>query len=461
MVKRGKTLVICTEGAAYRDIINAGVLEKLLEKTEVVLVCADWMVDFLKKKFPRLHLEIVYKPSTYEDTIDHIRMTRTIYPSAAYPGVNTSSLKIKRDRDIQKNPFRYYSRRTLALMLKSEALQSFLRSLSWMTKKTAVRDLFKKYDIEKVFSTNMITLDHMPYVEYALMNKIPVITFIRSWDNLTSKGVPMYMPDLFLVWAPKQIEECTHIHHIPKKIVHAVGAPQFDPYFKNEVPSKEELYKRLKIPADATVITYVGGIPQNVMGLTTENEKVIVDTILNGIDSKQLPSNTIVVIRPHPGVKNWKQYHNFEKHKHVRMNYPEWYLTGKEPPKSWNPNWDDHLFMGSLMKFSSVVITPGGSSTLDAACFDTPSVNVYFDNPPRPYLESLRSHCDFDHLRYIREYKASPFAQTTGELLQEVKEGLSNPKKYALGRKELLKMIVGPTDGKTAERIVKEIISSK
>ncbi len=357
-MKKDKLLIICTEGAAYRDIVNSGVLEELYNKREIILVCADWMIPFLKDKFRKIQFEKVYESGKGESFIDHIRMTRAIYAPSAYPDVKTTSLKIKRDRDIKKTPFRFYSRRLIAIVSKPKFMQSILRSVSWIYRKNQIRDLFIKNNITAVFSTNMLTLDHLPYMEYAIKKGIPTATFIRSWDNLTSKGVPMYTPNKFLVWSPKETEECVKLHHISKKLVQEVGAPQFDPYFQNKIPSKEELFHRLKLPQHSRIIAYIGGIPQNVMGLTAENEKVIVDTILKGIDQGKLPNDAMVVIRPHPGVKDWKQYENFEKHKNVRINYPDWYLKGKDPPKSWNPNWDDHLFMGSLMKYSSVVVTP-------------------------------------------------------------------------------------------------------
>jgi len=459
MAPKGTTLVICTEGVAYRNVVNAGAINELKGKTNIVLVCAEWMLPFLQKQFPEIQLETVYLPSKYENMLDQIRMTRTIYPAAAYPDVNTTSLKIKRDRDVQKRPFHFYTRRAVAITLKLKLIQQLFKGLSWLGRKKPVKEVFDKHRVTSVFATNVLALEQLPYVEYAARHRIPVVSLVGSWDNLTSKGVPMYTPDALLMWGPKQMEESEQLHHMPEDILKIVGAPQFDPYFRNEIPSKEEMFRLLRIPENAKVITYLGGIPQNVMGLTAENEKVIVETILKGIDEGVFPKETILVIRPHPGVKDWTQYERFEKHEHVRMNYPEWYLKGKEPPKSWNPNWDDHLFMGSLMKHSDVVITPGGSSTLDASCFDTPSVNVNFDDKPRPYLESLKSHCDFDHLRYIRDYGASPFAESPEELLKEVREGLENPGKHSAGRKKLVEAILGFADGKSAERVAKEVLA--
>lgn len=456
-----KILFICTDGAAYRNFINAGVVDLLKKKAEIVLVCSEWMLPFLQKKFMGIPFEVAYKPSNYELLVDHLRFTRTIYPATMWPDVRTSTFKILADRAAKNTPLKYYTRRVFAKLTKSSIMQALLKRLSWIWVKQPVVDVFRKYGITKVFSTNMLSLEHIPYVEFGLGNNIPVASFVASWDNLTSKGTPMYLPNVLMMWGLKQKEECINLHHLAENTLRIVGAPQFDSYFNNDVPSKKEISSRLKIPAKSVIITYVGGIPSNVMGLTAENEKVIVETILHGMDIGELPSNSILVIRPHPGVKNWAQYREYEKHSRVRMNYPSWFLDGKDPPNSWNPDWEDHLFMGALMKYSSVAVTAGGSSTLDAAAFGNPAVNVYFDNPPRPYLESLKSHCDFQHLKYIRDFNASPFAENPDELLRTVKDALLNSDRYASERHALLHSLVGPVDGHSAERIVKEILALK
>jgi len=453
------TLVICTDGASYRNFVNASVIGHVAKRSKIVIVCASWMVSDLQKRIPQATLYPVYQPSTWEAAVDHIRMTRTIYPAAIYPEIKSSTLKIKQDRALQETPLSFYTRRVLAVLTRPRFVQSLMRGIAWQWKKQPVRDVFRHHVFSRVFSTNVMTLDHLPYVESAMRKKIPVVSVIGSWDNLSSKGTPMYLPDLLLLWSPKEVEESTSMHRIPPHILRVVGAAQFDPYILGGVPSKAEVFRKLKIPTKSVVITYVGGIPQNVAGLTEENERIILETVLKGIDEGILPKSTIVVIRPHPGVKDWVQYRRFEQHPQVRMNYPSWFVQGKEAPKSWNPDWEDHLFMGALMKYSDVAITPGGSSTLDAACFDTPTVNVYFDNPPRPYLQSLRSHCDFQHLAYIRDYMASPFAESPQELLMCVKDALDHPKKLSRQRQRMLDMLIGPHDGQSAKRIADAVMS--
>lgn len=452
-------LVLCTEGAAYRNFINTGVVDELKKKAKVVIVCADWMLPHLKKRFPRMPLEVVYCPGTWENVINHIRMTRTIYRAAVWPDIKTSTFKILRGRALREQPIKFWLRRWLAIMIQPKIVQAVLRKIAWLWPKKEVCDVFRKYNITRVFSTNILMLDHVPYAEYALWHGIHVVSYVLSWDNMTSKGTPMYLPNRLLMWGPKQEEECVQLHHLPRKILRTTGAPQFDCYFNNSVPTKAEVFKKLNIPKNSKVITYVGGIPANVMGMTAENEKVIVDTVLRAFDDGLLPQETILVIRPHPGVKDWNQYKAFEKHARVRMNYPAWFIANKEPPKSWNPNWDDHLFMGGLMKASSVAITPGGSSTIDAACFDRPAINVYFDNPPRPYLFSLKSHCDFTHLQYLKKYKCTPFVESTEELVKALQNALAQPGTLAKGRKIMLNKLIGLQDGQSVKRIVKEVLA--
>ena len=53
------------------------------------------------------------------------------------------------------------------------------------------------------------------YMLHARDLRIPVICQMLSWDNITSKGTPLMMPEYFISWGPMMTEEMTTLYHFP------------------------------------------------------------------------------------------------------------------------------------------------------------------------------------------------------------------------------------------------------
>src|SRR4029079_6761925 len=60
---------------------------------------------------------------------------------------------------------------------------------------------------------------------------IPVSFPVRSWDNLTNKGVLRDAPDQMLVWHDLQKREAGEMHGVPPESVVVTGAPAYDHWF--------------------------------------------------------------------------------------------------------------------------------------------------------------------------------------------------------------------------------------
>ncbi len=67
---------------------------------------------------------------------------------------------------------------------------------------------------------------------------IPSVGAVRSWDNLTSKGVIAEVPDVITVWNETQRREAIEIHGVSPDVVVATGAQPFDKWFERE-PSRD------------------------------------------------------------------------------------------------------------------------------------------------------------------------------------------------------------------------------
>jgi len=88
---------------------------------------------------------------------------------------------------------------------------------------------------------------------------IPVCFPVRSWDNLTNKGLLREAPDLVLVWNDLQKAEAIELHGVPAERVVVTGAPAYDHWFDWQVSrSREQLCAEVGLDPDKPIVLYVG-----------------------------------------------------------------------------------------------------------------------------------------------------------------------------------------------------------
>jgi hypothetical protein len=87
---------------------------------------------------------------------------------------------------------------------------------------------------------------------------IPVCFPVRSWDNLTNKGLLREAPDLVLVWNDLQKAEAVELHGVPAERVVVTGAPAYDHWFDWQ-PSRtrEQLCAEVGLDPDRPIVLYV------------------------------------------------------------------------------------------------------------------------------------------------------------------------------------------------------------
>jgi hypothetical protein len=88
---------------------------------------------------------------------------------------------------------------------------------------------------------------------------IPVCFPVRSWDNLTNKGLLRDAPDLVLVWNDLQRAEAIELHGVPADRVVVTGAPAYDHWFAwQPARSREQLCAEVGLDPARPIVLYVG-----------------------------------------------------------------------------------------------------------------------------------------------------------------------------------------------------------
>jgi hypothetical protein len=88
---------------------------------------------------------------------------------------------------------------------------------------------------------------------------IPVCFPVRSWDNLTNKGLLREAPDQVLVWNDLQKREAVELHGVRPESVVVTGAPAYDHWFDwRPSRAREELCAAAGLDPANPIVLYVG-----------------------------------------------------------------------------------------------------------------------------------------------------------------------------------------------------------
>ena len=97
------------------------------------------------------------------------------------------------------------------------------------------------------------------YARSAAAAGVPTAVCIASWDNLSSKQLLRFVPDLLTVWNDLQKQEAVTIHGVPGDRVVSTGAQCFDHWFGWPPRPREEFCARVGLDPAKPYVLYVGG----------------------------------------------------------------------------------------------------------------------------------------------------------------------------------------------------------
>jgi hypothetical protein len=309
---------------------------------------------------------------------------------------------------------------------------------------------FEKYQPDLVFYTTIYSKD--PAVELAAAQRgIPSVAFILSWDNPTTKGPFPVHPDYAIVWNDIMRDELLKFHEIRPDQLYVAGPPQFDIYTDySDYKTRDEFFAFWGLDPKKRLITYTTG---SVGMLPLEHQ--IVELLYQKVRSGAFKEPTQLMVRLHPK-DVYEPYRKFERQPGLVLQSPG---RKADTLDSWNPTPEDMFGLAETMRYSDVVVNIASTTTIDAACFDTPVVNVAFDGlTSRPYEKSCRRYYKFDHYKKIVETGGIKIANSLDEAVQCIQAYFDDPSQEAEGRERIRQEQCFKLDGKAGERIARFVL---
>ncbi len=423
-----------------RNIISTGILDNLLKNNiKIVLIVPKFKTDYFNKTFAR--------PNVIVEGIDiKLGKRESLFKYLSLASINTNTLNIKRKTEMKGSG-------SFAKFFLSNFLdQLFISKLEkYLYNKNIFGDLFKKYNPNSVFITDIQNEIDIALLLEAQSNRIYTLGMVRSWDNLTSKGLIRVIPDRLVVWNEIVKSEAIKFHDIKERTIDIVGIPHYDDYKKYDYSDKEAFFD--KIGADINKkIALVIPIGDRYLRDNTV-DKDIVD-ILN----KNLPENYQILVRMPPGDYVRELENKSNNFNRIKVIYDRSYMA-TDNIKTTEIRKDDDIHLGQTLFWSDIVISGPSTLVIDSVYMNKPTILFAFDGyKKRNYYDSIRRYYDYDNFVPIIESEGARFATSIESFIKSIDEYIKNPKLDEDNRKNLVKKEVFVLDGQSTNKLSEVLI---
>jgi hypothetical protein len=220
----------------------------------------DW-IDSLERAYPGVTSGLVpdrrgsrwYSFSrSLRVAIDYLRFLRTEFDQA--PDL--------RSRAASRAPRLIVALMALRPLRRPRPLAVITRALTRleqaMPSSPVIEDFIRRFDPQVIVISPLLSVgSRQPdYLKSAQALGVPTMVAVASWDNLSSKSLIRFLPDMVTVWNDTQRREAIELHGVPGERVVVTGAQNFDPWFAWTPTPRADFLARAGLPADRPFILY-------------------------------------------------------------------------------------------------------------------------------------------------------------------------------------------------------------
>ncbi len=426
-----------------RNILSTDVLNILSKRDDlkIVILVPDYKKEYFRDKFE--------KDNVFIEGCKMLNITKqdVIFRYLTSSIVSSSRLKIRHQEllDKKKSFLKYFISRLISKLSFNWAKKLIRVFDYWTINKNNFRRLFIKYNPDLVFSTDIFHNDDIHFLAEAKFKNVKTISMVRSWDNITNKGLFRVEPDDIIVHNEVLKNQVVKYEAIRKDKVFISGLPQFDDYVNKKRTPRKEFFKKIDLDPDKKTILFT---PHGERFHKTDWQ------ILN-ILQEELPDKIQFIVRfpPNdtvgfgPPIGGFKPDNRFHVEK-PGVTFTEGRYNDREVEI------EDTQTLADDIYHSDLLINYGSTVTIDAVAFDKPSIIVAFDGWEKlPYIKSVRRFLDYDHIKLLIKTKSSKVAHNKEELIDQINLYLKDPSVDAEGRNRLKKEQIWKLDGKSGKRI--------
>ena len=291
----------------------------------------------------------------------------------------------------------------------------------------------------------------IPLLRAARRQGARTIAVDLSWDNLTNKLFPIRRVDRLVVWNSIMRREAHELHGYRLDDVDVAGPPQFDSYFNGAARSTRDAFcRRVGLDPDRRLLTLTT-IPAE----SYPRHDLLIDRLLDAIRTGAMAQPCDLLVRLHPR-DELRRYDRYARVPHLAVEKPFRESARSGDGHGVDVAVENTRHLADTMCHSDVVINVASTIAIEASIFDTPVVNVAFDEDEadtRPFLISPLRYYSYTHYQQIVRAGAVRIAKSAGEMVDLVNGYLADPSLDAAGRRRVVAEQCEFTDGRSAERV--------
>ncbi len=282
------------------------------------------------------------------------------------------------------------------------------------------------------------------YLKCARALGIPSVFPVFSWDNLTTKGALLDIPDFTIVWNETQVAELEKLHRVPREKILVSGAYRFDEFLSLRPSVDRSPYLRnLGLDSAQKTLLYIGSSE-----LCAPDEGKFCGDWIREVRKK---SSANIVVRPHP--RNTASYENNDD------------LRREGVALSLGTSLKESQSLYDALTYSDAVIGINTSAMLEAAVLgksvftvSTPLTKEWQQRTLHfEYLQNLLHHADSfeEHLRQLEGTKggADPRSVRFAQSFLGLGGGESPTVRFAEALERAVRAGSAPAPRKAAGRI--------
>lgn len=346
-----------------------------------------------------------------------------------------------------------------ALLLRSSFLrQKFLDLECRLFAGDFHRKIFEQYKPSLLITTSLGYFDFDQYImREARKHRVKVVAVILSWDNSSSKGLPGAKADVAISWSKAMKAELVKYYEVSPEKIFVSGVAYFDIYFRsNSFLSRKALFTKYGMDPERKVI-FFGTRSPNKYPWTGDCIRLLGEAIEQ--DSFSFPCQLLVRLHPnHYQVQNGRyryqrildEYEDIKRrYRWVFFNKPQIlsHLLSSDMPRS------EMIELGSILKYSDVMVNYYSTLMLEASIFDLPIINFVKYGHNILLGKENRAAINFEHIRRVIYRKAEVTVLTDEDLINAISDYLVFPEKDKEGRKRVMLEECGPNRGRAGKVI--------
>jgi CDP-glycerol:poly(glycerophosphate) glycerophosphotransferase len=352
----------------------------------------------------------------------------------------------------------------LEIVNRTVARSSLFRKLSRtleckINRSKEVQELLTQLKPSLLVLPNPFGIEETVYLLHARELGIPIVCQMLSWDNITSKGTPLLMPDYFISWGPIMTQEMLDVYKFSRDKIYECGVSHFDVYSQQgQLIPRDALLSELNLPLQQPYIFYGMVAPYS-----CPNEIDMLTWLANKVNSNAFDEPCSLVIRPHPQTISGFYSRTSKELERLRA------LTGSrvalDTPSllserlAWDLPKSDMYRLASLLAGSAMCINANSTLCLDACMLDRPVINIAFDGLTElPYEKSARRGLDYFHMAKLLALGGIRIARSFSDLEDHINTYLRDPDLDRQGRMLSVAQECGPRDGRAVERVANTLL---